>query len=108
CCSHGKAAAASVTSTLPLHDALPIFNDAPVAANDTASMTEDQTTVTGNVLTNDTDVDDGATLTVNSVGSFAGTYGTLQLAANGSYTYTTHPASGHQPPQYAAFTYSID
>src|SRR5205085_613450 len=58
------------------------------------SMTEDTATVTGNVLTNDSDVDHGAVVTVDadSVGSFDGTYGTLDLAADGSYTYTLNTA----------------
>src|SRR5207248_670306 len=51
-------------------------------------------TVSGNVLTNDTDVDHGATINVDadSVGSFDGAYGTLDLAADGSYNYTLNTA----------------
>src|SRR5437660_12057946 len=45
-----------------------------------------------NVLTNDTDVDDGTTLAVAAPGTFAGTYGSLSLAADGSYTYTLNTA----------------
>ena len=41
----------------------------------------------GNVLTNDTDVDHGDTKTVTTTGSFTGTYGTLTLNADGSYSY---------------------
>ena len=53
-------------------------------------MTEDaaSTVVIGNVLANDTDVDTGDTLTVVAPGTLQGTYGSLALAANGSYTYT--------------------
>ena len=62
-------------------------NDAPVANDDAASVTEDTDTVTtGNVLANDTDVD-GDTLSVTP-GTFDGTYGRLVLASDGSYTYT--------------------
>ena len=62
-------------------------NDDPVGVNDTAEVTEDTDSVaTGNVLTNDTDVD-GDTLTVTA-GTFDGTYGRLDLAMDGSYTYT--------------------
>ena len=51
---------------------------------------------TGNVLTNDTDVDTGDTKTVSEVNgsaanvgtAVAGTYGSLTLNADGSYTYT--------------------
>ncbi|WP_425598871.1 VCBS domain-containing protein [Brucella intermedia] len=86
-------------------------NDAPVANADTGSVSEagvqdggndpisGTATATGNVLTNDTDVDDGekTTLAVNEVkfgdvvgtvgSSIQGTYGTLTLNSDGSYTY---------------------
>ena len=67
-------------------------NDAPVANDDAASTTEDGS-VAGNVLANDTDVD-GETLTVASPGTYVGTYGTLTIAADGSYTYS--PGAGAQ------------
>ena len=66
-------------------------NDAPVANDDTANTTE-ETAVSGNVLTNDTDVD-GEALTVANPGTYVGTYGTLILAADGSYTYTPGAAA---------------
>ena len=66
-------------------------NDAPVANDDTAATTEDAS-VSGNVLANDTDVD-GEPLTVANPGTYTGSYGTLTLAANGSYTYTPNAAA---------------
>ena len=63
----------------------------PNAIDDTASTTEDAS-VSGNVLTNDTD-DEGDPLTVSNPGTYVGTYGTLTLAANGSYTYTPNAAA---------------
>ena len=91
-------------------------NDVPVAVADTRTVTEDAadqtgyddgnlatTIVSGNVLTNDTDVDSGdkATLAVigvaagslasasgNVATSVAGTYGSVSIAADGSYAYT--------------------
>ena len=53
-------------------------------------------TATGNVLTNDTDVDTGHALTVAAVGAWpamsahavAGTYGSVTINTDGSYTYT--------------------
>ena len=91
-------------------------NDVPVAVADTRTVTEDAadqtgnddgnpatTIVSGNVLTNDTDVDSGdkATLAVigvaagslasasgNVATSVAGTYGSVSIAADGTYTYT--------------------
>jgi VCBS repeat-containing protein len=79
-------------------------NDVPVAVADTNALdaviesgitplgviTTGDATATGNLLTNDTDVDLGDTQAVSagSVGTFAGTYGSVTIAANGTYTYT--------------------
>ncbi len=90
----------SSSSTLTL--TITPANDAPVAVADTASATEaggySNATAginpSGNVLSNDTDVDSGDTKTVSAIASGtvgsakAGTYGNLTLNANGSYTYT--------------------
>ena len=88
-------------------------NDAPVAVADVVGVTEDAadqvgysdgtantTTVGGNVLSNDTDVDFGDTRSVTGVAAgtpasasgnvatgVAGTYGTVTIAADGSYNY---------------------
>ena len=64
-------------------------NDAPVVVADVAAVKEDTIlTATGNVLTNDSDVDQSTVLKVSTAGTFVGAYGSLVLAANGSYTYT--------------------
>ncbi|MFN9853013.1 MAG: VCBS domain-containing protein, partial [Planctomycetota bacterium] len=84
-------------------------NDTPVGVNDTNIAIEAGgvsngtagTNPTGNVLINDTDVDAGDTKTVTDVAagsifnptgsvgsSVVGTYGSIQIAADGSYTYT--------------------
>ena len=55
---HGTA-----TATSTLNITVTAVNDAPVPAADTKTVNED-TPATGNVLTNDTDVDAGTTLTV--------------------------------------------
>ncbi|WP_374515711.1 VCBS domain-containing protein, partial [Niveibacterium sp.] len=87
-------------------------NDVPIAVADTASVTEDTTlTASSNVITTgagkDSDADTTDTLTVigiaagtpaaapsGGVGStITGTYGTLTLAANGTYTYTLNNSS---------------
>ncbi|MFO0996629.1 MAG: Ig-like domain-containing protein [Alphaproteobacteria bacterium] len=63
-------------------------NDGPAATTDKVTINEDAASpVTGNVLANDSDVDAGAVLHVAAPGTFAGTYGTLTLAADGSYSY---------------------
>ena len=55
---------------------------------DTTTIAEDTVApVTGNVLTNDTDVD-GDVLTVTTTGAQVGTYGTVTIAANGTYSFT--------------------
>lgn len=93
---HGAADTATITVTVTG------ANDAPVA-NDDADTTlveagEAGTGIliaTGSVLANDGDVDTGdlseLTVTVGT-GARAGTYGTLTLAADGSWTYTLDPA----------------
>ena len=91
-------------------------NDAPVGVNDTGSATEKGgvanasggSNATGNVLTNDTDVDTAAaSLAVSAIRAGAaegagtsgtlgsgltGSHGTLTLNANGSYTYVVNEA----------------
>lgn len=80
-------------------DVTPV-NDAPTAVNDTYGATEDTTlTVSGaGVLGNDTDVDSDA-LTAHLVTGPAN--GTLDLHADGSFTYTPTPNSTDA----ATFTY---
>ncbi len=82
-------------------------NDAPVAAPDTGAVNENATltaTAANGVLANDTDVDSGDTRTVSAVSfgsttgtvgsALNGTYGTLTLNANGSYSYSaSRPAA---------------
>src|SRR5205085_171013 len=98
------------TSSTTLTITLTGTNDAPVAVADTNAgdpVTEagvnpantpfpGDATAAGNVLTNDTDVDSGDTKTVSAVNGSAanvgtavvGTYGSVTIASDGSYTYT--------------------
>ena len=78
-------------------------NAAPVAVSDTDSITAGNSAETGNVITNDTDSDDSTSvMTITGVGAGAesstlpnrnvgsavsGTYGTLTLNSDGSYSY---------------------
>jgi len=69
-------------------------NDAPVVVADMAATVEDAALpATGNVLANDTDVDNGTVLQVAASGNYLGAYGTLMLAADGSYSYALDNAS---------------
>ena len=72
--------AATSTSTLTI--TLTGTNDAPVAVADTNSGIED-TTITGTVATNDSDVDDGAVLSYSLNAPVAG----LTLNSDGSYSF---------------------
>ncbi len=78
-------------------------NDAPTATADTGDVVESGTAAgtteaTGNVLTNDEDADGDAVLSVSMIGASSvaamgttpatGLYGSLSIAADGSYTYT--------------------
>ncbi len=76
-----------------------ILDDAPIAAKDKVSVAEDGDAGTGSVLTNDREGADGdVTVTATGPGSsvssdgvgseVVGKYGSLTLAADGSYTYT--------------------
>ncbi len=96
----------SATATATLTITVTGVNDAPVAVNDTDSVNEDatvsKTASQDDVLNDDTDADDSASLTVSAVrtgaedstgntgtvgSALTGTYGTLTLNSNGSYTY---------------------
>ena len=75
-----------VTSTLVVS----IVDDVPKAMNDSNANTasETQLTLSGNVLTNDVQGADVVATGPITPGTFTGTYGTLVLNANGTYTYT--------------------
>jgi len=103
------------TDTANLNITVTPVNDAPDANNDTATTLED-TPVSGNVLTNDTDVD-GNPLTVTqfTIAGVTGTFtagqtatipgvGTLVINANGTYTFT--PAPNYNGPVPVA-TYTV-
>jgi VCBS repeat-containing protein len=65
-----------------------VANRAPTASDDEAAITVGEAAVaTGSVLANDGDPD-GDVLAVANPGTYAGAYGTLALAADGTYTYT--------------------
>jgi VCBS repeat-containing protein len=82
---YGGTATQSVTVTLRG------VNDLPEAENDWIALQEDGVVaVSGNALDNDFDLDLADELSVVERGSFAGLYGTLDLAADGSFTYTLH------------------
>jgi hypothetical protein len=94
------------TSTLTL--TINPVNDAPAAVDD-AATTPENTPVSGNVLGNDTDVDDTALtvtfFTINGVTYGAGTtapipgVGTMLINTDGSYTFTPAPSyDGPVPP----------
>ncbi|WP_053146389.1 retention module-containing protein [Pseudomonas sp. P97.38] len=67
-----------------------IVDDVPKAVDDSNAATASEThlTLTGSVLTNDTQGADQVASGPVTPGTFTGTYGTLVLNADGSYTYT--------------------
>ncbi len=75
-------------------------NDAPVASNDPFTTNED-TSISGNVLTNDSDID-GDSLQANLVSGTSN--GTLTLNADGSFQYTPN-ANFHGSD---SFTYQVN
>ncbi|MFJ2483205.1 retention module-containing protein [Pseudomonas sp. NPDC087598] len=70
-----------------------IVDDLPKAVDDnnTGTASETNLTLTGNVLTNDVQGADRVATGPVTAGTFTGTYGTLVLNANGTYTYTLNP-----------------
>lgn len=80
------------TSQTTLTVAVTGVNDAPVAVADVGAVDGEGGQAAGNVLANDTDVDNGAVLQA-AAGVFGGIYGTLVLNADGSYVYTLNPQS---------------
>ena len=79
-----------------------VYDDGPVAVDDGAFIVNNQSSISGNVLTNDDAGSDGlgsvTKVTFNGVDytvpatgtvSVVGQYGTLKIAADGSYTYTS-------------------
>ena len=92
----GRTATASVTVTVTPD------NDPPTATDDTATTDED-TPVTIDVLANDTDVDAGDTLSINSYDAAGITDGTLTDDGGGQFTFIPDPDwSGNQ-----TFTYTV-
>src|SRR6202008_197034 len=76
------------TSTSTLTITITGTNDAPVDNADSNTIAEDAAApVPGNVLTNDTDVD-GDALTVSTTGAQTGSFGTVNIASDGSYDYS--------------------
>ncbi|WP_316154520.1 VCBS domain-containing protein [Cupriavidus sp. BIC8F] len=71
-------------------------NHAPTAMADTHAIGENNSPnpITGNVLSNDSDVDAGNVLAVANPGTYAGQYGTLTLHADGSYSYALDNGNG--------------
>ncbi len=77
--SDGQGGTAAATLTITVTGR----NDGPVAVADTAVAVEDGAKVTGNVGTNDSDVDHGAVLTYAATNTVAG----LTINADGSYVF---------------------
>ena len=96
------------------------IDDDPVGVNDVGAVNEDaQISISAGsgVLSNDTDADSNASLTVSGINggtvgqALTGTYGTLTLASDGSYVYTanTSGADGlaHGATATDTFTYTV-
>ena len=100
---HGGTSASPATVTITI-SATAVALQNPVAANDSFSTTEGTSLTTGNLLTNDTDANAGATLSVATVHDASGTavpLGTVTLLpsgallivnANGTFSYIPNGA----------------
>jgi len=95
----GDGKAPSNTATVSI--TVTAVNDTPVATGDTVTTTED-TPVSGNVLTNDTDVE--STGLTAALSEFGPQHGTVNLNPDGSFTYTPNPDyNGEDQFAYQAF-----
>lgn len=65
-----------------------LFNRAPLVQADSATGTEDDIAITGNVLTNDSDPDAADVLRVANAGRFDTPWGSLDLAEGGTWVFT--------------------
>ncbi|QFS90722.1 Glucan endo-1,3-beta-glucosidase A1 precursor [Mycobacterium sp. THAF192] len=95
------------TSTTTVTITVASVNDAPTAADDTATAGQN-TSATGNLLANDTDPDGGDTLTVQNPGPQVGSHGELDLSPDGTFTYTPNArqlAAGQTTTD--TFTYTV-
>ena len=113
------------SSTLNIGQSLVFHDDAPTAVNDTPqSVAEDGAAIGGNVLTNDTQGSDGATLTHVNLGSglvaitsgtnlgggvyqFATSNGTYTFTADGTWTFDPNTNLNNASGLNAGFTYQI-
>jgi trimeric autotransporter adhesin len=75
-----------------LDESLVVVNHAPVALDDAVALAQDQSTVTGSLLLNDSDPDVGSVLRVLGAGQLLGQYGTLTIAADGQFSYALNSA----------------
>ena len=96
--SDGNGGSDTATLTITING----INDDPAAVNDSNSVAEDTAPnpVSGDLLGNDSDPDASDSLTVtevdgvtNSVSDIAGSYGTLDWDADGTYSYTLDNAN---------------
>ncbi len=86
-------------------------NDMPRALDDAVSMNETESSVNGNVLTNDSSGRDGwAAKPVVNAGEYEGEYGVLDLKSDGSYTYTLNEDvnAPHEGTLTDSFNYSVN
>jgi len=79
----------------------------PTAISDTSTMTEDASSVSGNALINDTSRDGSETTAI--IGTSTGTYGSIVLNSNGTYTYTRNTTDLNDITANVSdiFTYSV-
>ncbi|MEI6723987.1 MAG: Ig-like domain-containing protein, partial [Betaproteobacteria bacterium] len=111
--SDGKGGSATANVVITINGA----NDAPLAVNDTSSLPANAASATGNALANDSDPDASDTLAVSAITGgtlgtpLTGTYGSLTLNANGSYSFvpntTTAKALAAGVTATDTFTYTI-
>ena len=113
----------ALSSNAELRISVTGVNDAPIAVTNVEAVAEDELIADKNLLIDDSDIDDdalsvsavrsgalNATGTTGTIGSaLSGTYGTLTLNANGSYSYAANMADSLSSGEIAedVFSYTV-
>ena len=92
----------SLCATAIVNITVTSLNDAPIAVNDVASVSEDETLNGASLLVNDSDPD-GNTLTIKTTPVVSPSHGTLIINANGTYNYI--PEANYNGSD--SFTYQV-
>lgn len=92
----------------PLTVIVNVQNGEPTCIDDFVTLTQGETTVSGNVLTNDSDPEGGElTIVDGSLNQSNCTHGSVTLATNGEFTYTLNTGAVYAPGTLELFQFRV-